>query len=665
MASEQTQQSFQIYNCKQMLILVRYKPANITDAENMVGGIADKAQQMSDKVDDVADAVPGLNLFLKEEKDPDKKCDKEYDYFKDYYAWDQYFNKLKNELINKLNVDNETIVFDFDASDIKAIEKEGKRLLDTIKGKVSGWKNYSACFHFVGLAQGGNVANECIKGLVDESDFKKKWWVQSVIYVATPLFKNQHNFSAGNAFRGKGKVYSFGNDFDLTQNVIAYFEPNDQLLKMIEESNSNLISVFTGKIKKQMVATLSRLLSIDGFGTGRDNERNIDKVKQCKDDIKSLVEECINAGKALIGAFPEIIQPPDLPKFNQMVNGFDSIPDSCAQRLEKFAEELKKARSGTSLDTERIGIEKIFNCLCPFVDQLTSALRLFSFREETAMQLFYKVMEKAKVKKVLAPADTSIRNLPVDPYIEKLIESAKSTKRVEGEIGFDTKNEVGKSQDGSKSDNVIDQAINMIQNARKNLNQATINGDIDLKQNEVSTETIQIIGSIIISLLLPMMPSKKKIYATVLQYIPTDGLGEFLKKIMSDAAFKPVKSLLANIKDGFDFDEGTEDEPGLKKSLRQFDEELSRVKGFFDKNNYPIHKDANSLYFIYNSHNLILKKPYGEIMNTIEKEIGYFDYMRSIGYDNYYNLDESEYRGGGKQKGNVQPAKVVKEEAAA
>ncbi|MCH5688631.1 hypothetical protein LWM68_32900 [Niabella sp. W65] len=106
-----------------------------------------------------------------------------------------------------------------------------------------------------------------------------------------------------------------------------------------------------------------------------------------------------------------------------------------------------------------------------------------------------------------------------------------------------------------------------------------------------------------------------------------------------------MKNVLGNVKAGFDFDEGTDEEPGLKKSLRNFDKELDRIKGFLNKNDYPVHKDANSLYFIYNAHNLMLKKPYGFILNTIDKETGYFDYMQNAGYTNVCNLEKMSTRG--------------------
>ncbi len=663
MAGTQTEEIFQVNDKKQLMVLVRYKPANAIGADSMLNSTGSAVQGAVDKVEDAAAAIPGLNLFFKEEKEPEKQSDKEYTYFKDYSEWDSYFKKMKEELANKLNNENQAILFDFDAVDEKGREKEGKNLYNEIKNKISSWKDYTACFHFIGLGQGGNVVNECIRELCKEPDFRKKWWVQSVIYVGTPLYKNRHIFPREQALRGKGKIYAFGNTYDLTQNAIAYFEPNDKLLKMIAESNANLLSVFTGKIKAQLVATLGRLLSIEGFGTGHDNEENINKLTKCKDDVQSLVSECVEACKTVMNAFPGLIKPPDLPEFDKMLNGFDTVPQKSVGHLEKFIDELKKVRDGASLDTSRIGFGKLFNFLCPLVDQLTNTLKVFSFGSETTNQLADKVMQKAGIEKVLQPADIPAKTLPVDPYISKVVEMALEESKKE-----ESKNE-NKGEDlanGTRIESAeevwYDQANRMVSICKSNIADATGNGDLDLKDQAPEPEIKHKIGEVITAMLLPMMPSKKKFYAALLDYIPLKGMDGFLNKLTSDTAFGPLQGLISKLKTGFDFDEGTDEMPGLKKSLRNFDKELSRIKGFLDKNNYPLHKDANSLYFIYNSHNVMLRKPYGEILNTIDKETGYLDHMRSLGYTNFYNLEKNEYSGNGSQREDVQPATVLEKE---
>lgn len=652
MAGGQTQRDFQINEKKQMLVLVRYKPAAAMGAGDMIGGIAGKVQGMADTVQDAANSIPGLNLFFKEEKEPEKKNDKAYNYYDDYAGWDAYMKKMKDELVNKLNNDNETLVFDFDANDAAGLQKEGQKLLAQVKSKVAGWKDYTACFHFVGIGQGGNVANECIKELANESDFQNKWWVQSVVYVGTPLYRNRHVFNEAAVFKGRGRAHSFGNAYDLTQSVIAYFEPNDQLLKMIAESNANLLSVFTGKIKAQLIATLGRLLTIEGFGTSHDNAGNVNKLIQCKDDVQGLVEECISAFKSVVDAVPGLVSPPDLPKLDQMLQGFDAVPGKSVKRLEKFIDELKKVRQGTSLDTSRINLGKLFNFLCPLVDQLTGMLKLFAFDSETTNQLFDKVLDKAGVKKILQPAALANTTLPVDPYIEKVAEMAQKAAAQEGENAWQN-TEVFQ----------YDQATTMISTCKSNIAAVTRSGDLDISAS-LSADAKAKVGAVIAAMLLPMMPGKKKFYGVLLSYIPLDGITGFLKKLTGDAAMTPLKEVLGKVKSGFDFDEGTGEEPGLKKSLQNFDRELTRIKGFLNKNDYPVHRDANSLYFIYNAHNLMLKKPYGFILNTIDRETGYYDYMQNAGFTNVCNLEKNEYRGSGAVKENIQPAKVLEEQEA-
>jgi hypothetical protein len=654
MPGEQTEQKFEVNEKKQMLVLVRYKPADAMAADDMLGGVTSGVQGAVVAVEDAAGSIPGVSLFFKEEKEPEKKVDKEYNYFKDYKDWDSYMNKMKDELPNKLNPDNKTLVYDFDATDSQGRTNEGKKLASKIKGEISEWKDYTSAFHFIGLGHGGNVANEAIKELITEADFQKKWKIGSVIYVGTPLFANQHSFDPKKA--GKPAIHAFGNSFDLTQQAISYFEPNDDLLKIIAESNSNTLSVFTGKIKAQLVATLGRLLSIKGFGTSYDNKGNINKLTQCKGDVEGLIKEIIDAAKNVIDAVPSLIKPPDLPKFDQMLNGFGDIPGKSVKRLEKFIDELKNVKEGTSLDTSRINISKIFNFLCPLVDRLTESLKLFALGSDTSNQMADKVVNNTGIKKILLPAKVNMKALPVDPYIQKVVEMAEAAKRKEEEAKEKKETEPVKEKEAI----LYDQSVAMINKVKSNIEAVAKKGDLEI--SKASAEDKAKIGEALSAMILPMMPTKAKFYGALLDLIPTDGLNGFLSKITSDAAFSPLKDLMSNLKGNFDFDPGTPEEPGLKTSLENFDKELKRITGFFNKNNYPINKDANSLYFIYNSHNIMLKKPWGEILNTIDKETGYLDVMQSNGYTNFYNLEKNEYQGGGAQKDGVQPAKVVKEE---
>lgn len=660
MPGAQTEQKFEVNDKKQMLVLVRYKPAGAMAADDMLGGVASKVQGAVDAVENAANSVPGLSLFFKEEKDPDKKCDKEYNYYKDYKDWDSYMNKMKDELPNKLNPDNETIVFDFDGTDAKGRENEGKKLAAQIKSKISAWKNYTACFHFVGLGQGGNVANECIKELINEDDFKKKWKVASVVYVATPLYKNLHIFDAKAA--GSPAIHAFGNAFDLTHQAIAYLEPNDQLIKLIAACNSNLLSIFTGKIKTQLAATLARLLSISSFGTGSDNKGNIDKITQVKDDASYLMSSLIEGIKSILNALPGLWDFNGIPDLKKLKDGLDAgLIKKGITRLGEAKDQLSKMVDSTGIDTAHANLGVLLNFLCPIVQQLTKMLQTLKPATETSQQLFDKLIDKSGVEKILSPGNLSFTSLPADPYIEKITEMAKEAAKSEEEQKKEASGEKEKTQEQI----YYDQSVSMINACKNNIKALTQKNDLKVKGSSLTDKEKEKIGEIFAALLLPMMPSKKKFFGAILHFIPTS-VNAFLASISGDAAMAPINSLLAKVPVKFEIDytpgDGKGKEPGLGFCIQEFFKEVDRIKGYLNKNNFPIHKDANSLYFIYNSHNILLKKPWGDVMNTIDKETGYYDAMVAQGYNNIVNLKENKYEGGGAQKDNVQPAKTVEAE---
>lgn len=647
-ANTDTEQSQRLEKKNQLLVLVRFKPQGMVDADSLLEGPADAVQGVVDKVESAANSVPGMSVFFKEEQEPEKKTDKEYNYFKDYKDWDAYMKKMKQELSDKLNIDNDTLVHEFDATDVEGREKEGKKLLAKINQKVAAWKGHSACFHFVGLGQGGNVANESINELCKDSSFKTDWWVQSVVYVATPSYKNHHQLNEEAAFKGQGRKYSFGNPYDLTTQVIAYFEPNDKLLSAIAEVNSNPVSIFTGKLKANLVTALGNILSIKEVSTGQSNDESIQKLKNSKDAIAGIVSESVNAIKSLVKAVPSLIDPGKLPEFDKMLSGYDAIPDQSVKRLEAFGDELKEVAKGTNLNTDRINRGKIMNFLCPLVDKLTDTLKLFTYSESTAKDLFGELIKNAGIKKVLAPGDINYATLPVDDYITKVAEMVANAEQ--------KKSATPDNDSASAEEAIYDQSVSMIKNSKQYLSAATENGDIEVNK-ETTAEVRRQISDCITGLMLPMMPSKKKFYSEILKYLPLDGMNEFISKLTADKAFAPLQKFAGGILG--DFDEGTPEAPGLKVSIKNFDTELDRIKGFFKKNNYTVHKDANSLYFIYNSHNIVLKKTYGPVLNVIDKETGYLDHMHNIGATNYFNLNKNGYSGNGQGGDDAVPTSVL------
>ena len=73
-----------------------------------------------------------------------------------------------------------------------------------------------------------------------------------------------------------------------------------------------------------------------------------------------------------------------------------------------------------------------------------------------------------------------------------------------------------------------------------------------------------------------------------------------------------------------------------------------------------------SLYLIYNAHNLALKNSFVPIHQCIDQQTGFLNYMKAKGYDNICTLDENKYNQGSKtEKENAMPTTEVKKEKAA
>ena len=72
----------------------------------------------------------------------------------------------------------------------------------------------------------------------------------------------------------------------------------------------------------------------------------------------------------------------------------------------------------------------------------------------------------------------------------------------------------------------------------------------------------------------------------------------------------------------------------LKTSIAEFDAEFEKLKKFFGKREFNLKTD--SLYFIYNAHNIALKKMYDAMQFTLDQQTGYVTFKHQKGYDNEF-----------------------------
>jgi hypothetical protein len=613
--------------------MVRFKPGGLdtSSASGLMGGITNPIEGAVSAIESAAASIPGLNMFLTEEK-KETSSEKEYTYFKDYSDWDKILDKIKDGL-KEMNPESDIEKFEFSSADAEGRKKDAKELNEKIKSKMSSWKKYTSFVHFIGLGQGGNVANECTDLLAKDDTFKsEKWAVKSVVYVAAPQYKNVHALNKA-SMKGKGASFSFGNLYDLTQGAIEYFDDNEKLLTLIKDSNKNALSLAVGKVKLRLVNILAIILGGLHISAGPDAAKDLDKIDQVKDEIKGLIDDILGFLKKLIDEGTSFVKLDEIPDFKNISSGFDSIPDKCVGELKSVIDDIKnKAIDGakhTNLSLGPSDLAGVLSCLCPLFDAISGSLGVLKPKTKGGEDLAQQIIDQAGVKKVFAPAEDKPTYLPIDKeYIDKAVEAAKKN-------------------DPDMAGGLISKVHGLITKATEKTNEV----------KDMSAEQKQQLAEAISCLTLPMLPTKKDFYTKLVQLIPFD-LEKLTKEYTGGSLMGAAGSPLESI--GIKFPEK------LNQSVANADAEMSRIKGYFNRNNFKMMEKIDSLYLIYNAHNLALKKSFGPIHQCIDQQTGYANYMKAKGYDNECTLEENKYKQGTKnEKENAIPTTEVKKEQAA
>lgn len=624
-AGAQEENTFQTNAIKQLVVLVRYKPApaggfDTSAATGMLSGVTGAIDNAVNAVEGAMASIPGLNLFIKEEK-KESTSEKEYTYFKDYSDWDNAMNKVKKSL-HEMNGESKTDTFEFSSTDYEGRKRDANELFQKIKITLSEWKDYTAYIHFIGLEQGGNVANECTALLANDSEFaSQKWLVKSVTYIATPPYKSIHLLNKA-ALKNKGNTQAFGTRYDLSHNAISSFDKNEDLIKLIIDANKNLLTLATGKVKLRVIQVLSILLS--GLHLSGNDTSELDKFGKIKDEIQGLVEDMIDLVKQVVEEGTCFVKLGDIPEFSKIANGYGNIPSEAGQQFEKFLKKLTddigKMAKSANVSLSPKDLAGVLNCLCPLFDKLADSISIFKYNSPASEALSLQILDQAKLSKAFALKTDNYTELAVDEkYAQKTDAAAKEKKPVDGAAFIKTA-------------------------------QSLINKSCDTQQevNSMSKEQKIALAEVISCLVQPMLPTKKAIYAKLLNMLPFSI--DKIKEYTADKMMAIPGGLLQKL--NIDFPDE------LKASIARLDKEIERVERFFDKKEFGAEDDT--LYFIFNQHNLVLKKMYGPVANYIDTQTGYAQYMTARGYENSVTLNEHKYTEGKTEpKENVMPAKEL------
>ena len=629
-AGAQADNTFQNKEIRQLVVLVRYKPKpppqaeldTMSAAEGMVKSVTGAIDSAVDAAESAISSIPGLEMFIKEKK-TDSPSEKDYTY--DYSDWDSKFSQI-GPALQKINSNNKTDTFEFSSTDVDGRKTDGKQLFQKVNDGISGWSKYKVWIHFVGIGQGSNVINECTDLLAKDASFKsERWCIKSVIYVGASLYKKEHLLNT-DTFKGEGQTFAFGSDFDLTQHAVNYFEPNDTLVQMIKDSNKNTISLAVGKVKLRVIKILALVLGgVEIHGIDQNFSDKFDKVKS---EITGMIDDIIGFIKKISTDTAAFIKLGDLPEFGKMMDGLGEIPDQCKKKLDKFLSDLGDSATSQvihhNVKMTPQDLAGVLNCLCPLVDHITQAMSLFKYESKTGADLAQQIIGNAGVTKVYAAADIYNADLSkVDPYYSKFSQKIK-----------DLQPDMAKAY--------VSQAKNLIAQAAENGSDIKSFGD---DQKIALAEAIYLMAR-------PMLLSKEQVYKELLtlmnKFVNFDSLSkDITTNKLTDIPAGPLKSLNVSYP------------PELEDSIAKNNQELTRIKGYFSKNNFGM--DADSQYFIFNSHNVVCSTMSDAVGFCLDQATMYLDYQRAAGNDNQFAATGSNtYKpAGSKQKDNVMPAQPL------
>ena len=628
-AGMQADNTFQNKEVRQLVMLVRYKPkppedfGDQTVAAGMLSGVTGAVDGVVGAAEGAMANIPGLDMFIKEKK-TDSTSDKEYVY--DYSDWDSAFSRLGPDLV-KMNPESKADTFEFSSTDTNGRKSDAQELFAKVNSKMAGWSNYTVWIHFIGIGQGGHVVNECTDLLAKDDGFKSeaKRCVKSVIYVGTSIFKNEQILNT-NAFKGQGQAISFGSAFDLTQHAVNYFEPNETLVQMIKDSNKNTLSLPVGKVKVRIIRIVS--LFLGGMSLSIGHVGDLHKIDMIKDEITGMIDDITGFIKKAVTDTASFIQLGKLPEFGKMMDGLGTIPDECRHRLGDFFDHFTRDAlhqvEHANITMTPASLAEVLNCFCPLFDHITKAMSLFTYESKTSVALAQQIIDNAGVNHVYVTGDSGYTDLSkLDPYYQKFI--------------------------GKVNDPKPDMAMAYVSQAKSLIAQAAVQG-IEIK-DFTDDQKIALAEGIYL-LARPMTLSKEEVYKELLtlsdSYVNYDAISQKITtNKLTDIPAGPLQSL------------GVGYPPELQASIAKNNDQVSRIKGYFNKNNFGMQEDSQ--YLIFNSHNALCTKMPDAVAFCLDQQTTFVDYQRSVRMDNEFaTTGKNKYNpAGGQQNENVMPAQPL------
>jgi hypothetical protein len=627
---------------RHIVIIARYKPkaspfsaTDMASTEGLIGSVTGAVEKAVSAVEDVMASIPGLQMFIKEDKQ-DSPSEKEYKY--EYAEWDKKTSKLDSDIKKVFKENTVPEIFEFSATDIDGRVNAAKELYDNnLKSALAKWSGYKVRIHLIGIAQGGNVLNELTDILSKDAQFKSEnWLVRSVFYIGTPAYSDLHKLNKL-CLKSEGSIFNLSSSLDLTQQAIAFFAPQEDFIKFIADSNSNTMSLAVGKIKLTIVKILSLFLGNSNISSS--NPHGLDKFAEIKPEVENLVKQMTGMIKQIVSEIAAFIDPGKLPEFSDALNGLDDIPSQTGKAFSKFISDLgdtiEKQGKKTFSGGGNLGPQDlmgVFNCLCPLLDQIAKAIAVFDYDSPASIALANQMIENAGIKEIYGKGKLSGSSIELNSISEDYFKERLKIFQEEGKL---------------------DKINKLIQDATKLL--------VDLKKDKVSVSDLSddkkiALAGALYTIIQPMLLSKKRVLEELQVWIAKLNIGDLLKDISAN-------KLLGFAGDALNSALGLHFEQPLNNSINHVDTQLDRLKSFFKRREYDLHK--NTLYYIFNVHNQVVNSFFDDLHYNLDRQTGFLDYMQNRGSKNQFSVSRKNTYDPDAEKdnGDLMPTNKVPESA--
>ncbi len=518
---------------------------------------------------------------------PENEDPSDFAYYYNYKIWDNTWAEYKGYLL-EMSEQNEAIIHEYDNEN--AIEQNAQILKSKILNFVSKNKNYETAITLVAMEQGGNIASECTQLLCKDNNFLEntKSHVASVILIAAPAFQNKYTIDE-RVFKAKGKVISYGNRNDLTQQFIAYFNTDNKIIASIDNFKNAPIAIDAKTIKMQYCKLLTELLLKTQSNTIFDSYAIEQHITTLNTELKKQIQAF---GQTKI----DTIQLKDILPLEALIHSLDAAHSNISVHVKSISLQLKK-QNAISKNDNLIVLNVLEKIIDAFADFLHNTIE----QKETILKFAVAISQRWNITHIETPSENNFSDLGIEPIID-----------VDKQKELIDKGEL-------KEDFEFDMAGILAIKLKTMLSDISLNASEMVKWNEAEKTKF---GEMLLVFLKQFYTHFTDDLNELIETFPYD-LSSFTKCIINEEQTKRLFAFLSNSELHYP--------EKLQNALNKLQEKTTRLKSILTNNHYTF-LNQDFRHYLFKSHNIVLEKCYGYLGQAITIHTGINSHMTGKGY---------------------------------